>query len=76
MNDAEKLKEFVDVEKPEIDELMRKFVGLFNKCGKRYDNEKVQLGVLATIIVSFFKCCPQIGKKQKKKLLKNIIKQL
>lgn len=69
--DKIRLISFTKGKKTQINLIQNTFVDMFNECGKKYDNQAMQLAFTGTIITIFLKNT-SIPKTEIKKLLENI----
>lgn len=70
-----RLKEFLTKNKGKSEEIFVAFTELFNKIGKEYNNEPLQLALTGVFIHGFLKTI-NCDKEQKRQLLKNIEEKL
>ena len=70
-----KLISFIKSNQSQINSIQKQFVDLFNKCGKKHNNQAIQLGLTGAIIATILKTTT-IPVSEKKKLLENVIKKL
>lgn len=66
---------FIKGHQSQINSIQKQFVDLFNECGKKYNSQAIQLGLTGAIIATQLKTT-NIQKKEKKKMLENVIKKL
>lgn len=76
----EKIKEksiilFIKQNQDEFNQIQKQFVNLFNKCGRKFNNQAMQLGFTAAVIGVMLKTT-NISKEEKKKMLENLSKKL
>lgn len=70
-----RLREFLTKNKGKSEEIFVAYTDLFNKIGKEYDNEPLQLALTGTFILGFLKTIA-CDKEQKLQLLKNLEEKL
>lgn len=66
-----RLRDFLTRNKEQSEQIFVAYTELFNKIGKEFDDEPLQLALTGTFILGFLKTI-ECDKKQKEQLLKNI----